>query len=85
MLNTNNRGQFMTNQNEADGEGLAAIGAMSQSYRNVGAGANRHNQTMSNTNNQNTTSQYERVRNSYQSPTNKYSGNINTNMQMGSF
>jgi hypothetical protein len=79
----------MTNQNEADGEGLAAIGALSQSYRNVGAGANKHNHTMSNaSNNQNTTSQYERVRNSYQSPTNKFSGNINSNMmnmQMGNF
>ena len=48
MLSSGNRGQFMTNQNEADGEGLAAIGALSQSYRNVGAGANKHNHTMSN-------------------------------------
>lgn len=79
----------MTNQNEADGEGLVAIGTMSQSYRNVGAGVNKHSHTMSNANNNNTTSQYERVRNSYQSPTNKFSGgNINSNMmnmQMGSF
>ena len=79
----------MTNQNEAEGENLAAIGTMSQSYRNVGAGVNKHNHTMSNSNTQNTTSQYERVRNSYQSPTNKFSGgNINSNMinmPMGSF
>jgi len=46
----------MTNQNEADGEGLAAIGALSQSYRNVGAGANKHNHTMSNVSNNQTTS-----------------------------
>jgi hypothetical protein len=29
MLNSGNRGQFMTNQNEAEGENLAAIGTMS--------------------------------------------------------
>lgn len=50
MLSSGGRGQFMTNQNETDGEGLAAIGALSQSYRNVGAVQNKHSHTMSNTN-----------------------------------
>lgn len=76
------RGQFMTNTNE-EGESMAAIGALSQSYRNVGAVHQKHNShhTMSNSNQ--STNQYERVRNSYQSPTNKFSGNISHEMISG--